>query len=305
MKYGFLSGGTGTPKLLEGFRTIFPDDKLGVVCNTGDDYLWHGLRISPDLDTIIYLFSGKLDVHKYWGVKDDTFNALDSMKSMGFDEWFNVGDKDLALHVIRQEFLRNNTLSNFVDYISEKWGIKSLIAPMADNLIQSQIFDGKRYYHFQEYFVKYKTNIDVKDVRYIGNKERASENAIKIIKNASNVIIGPSNPITSIGPILSITPLFRILNEYRDKIIAISPIVDDKAFSGPTIKLMKAMGIQTNVIGLAEYYKDIISYLVLDPVEKENKTKIEDMGIEVIFENIKMDNKIQKENLARVIIDMF
>lgn len=305
MEYSFLSGGTGTPKLLEGFRNLVDDEQIGVICNGGDDQYWHSLRVCPDLDTVIYLFANKLDLGKYWGITNDTFNTLKTLKSFGMNEWFNIGDEDLGLHIYRSELLKNNTLTEITVDICQKWNIKASITPMSDNLIQSKIisFDGKEY-NFQDFFVRLNSNIDVKDVIFQGEKNQASQLAIKLIQNSKHLIIGPSNPVTSIGPILSLKPINIKLKGNRNKLTAISPIIGDKAFSGPTVKLMKAMNIEISPFGLAKYYSKFISKLILDPSDKIYDKKIKDVDIETIYLPIDLKTTEQKNNLAKSLMEI-
>jgi LPPG:FO 2-phospho-L-lactate transferase len=304
VSFGFLSGGTGTPKVLEGFRELIDDTKLSVIANTGDDYYWNGLRISPDLDTLLYLFSDKLDTNKYWGVKDESYNALSTLRELGGETWFNVGDKDLGLHVYRQHLMKTMNFSQIIKYISKKWGILATITPMADGLIQSRIHSGDEEYHFQEYFVKYRTNIDVDFVEFKGSSP-ISEFAEYILKNSNKIILGPSNPITSIGPMLSMTDLRQLLEKRQKDTLAISPIVGEKAFSGPTTKLMMSHGIETSPLGVANYYKGLISILILDPSDKKYENDIKDLEIDPIYMPIELKTLEQKTNLAENLLDLF
>ena len=304
MSYGFLSGGTGTPKVLEGFRELVDDTNLSVIANTGDDYFWNGLRISPDLDTLLYLFSNKLDTSKYWGVKDESYNALSTLKELGGEVWFNVGDKDLGLHVYRQYLLKTMSFSQITELISRKWNIKAKIAPMADGLIQSRIHSGDNEYHFQEYFVKHKTDIDVDYVEFKG-KYPISKTAEYILHNSDKIIIGPSNPITSIGPMLSIAELRALLGRRQKDVVAISPVVGDKAFSGPTTRLLKAHGIETSPLGVAKYYQGLINTLILAPSDRSYDTMIKDLEIEPIYLPIELKSMDQKMKLADNLLNLF
>ncbi len=304
MKHVFLSGGTGTPKLLQGFRQILPDIELGVICNSGDDYVWNGLYICPDLDTVLYLFSGKLDTGKFWGVEGDTFESLRILDSLKADDtWFNVGDRDLGLHIYRSSRLGHSSLTAITKEICLKWGIKSEILPMSNFPIQSRIYSADGNYHFQEYFVKLKTEIDVTEVKFHGQIEKTTEEVRNMLEKAKQIIIGPSNPITSVGPILSISEIYSLLQEYRDKVLVISPLKGNKAFSGPTVKLMKAMNIEPSPIGIAKYYQKIASKIVFDHEDKSLGHKVKDLEIEPIFHSIDLSSINQKKKLATTIFD--
>lgn len=303
MKLNFLSGGTGTPKLLQGFREILDDSQLSIICNGGDDILWHDLRVCPDLDTVLYLFSNRLDTDKFWGVKDDKFTTVEELKELGSDEWFSIGGKDLGLHLFRTQMLKDYSLTAVTREISQKWGIKANVYPMSDDLIQSQIHSGSASYSFQEFFVKHRTEPHVDRVEFSGNKSTTPE-VLDVLDPKTPLIIGPSNPVTSIGPILSIDAIMEKLVENRKNNLAVSPIISDAAFSGPTVKLMKVMGIETSPLGIAHHYRSIISKLILDPNDRIFADRITDLGVEPIFLPIFLKTREQKISLAREILNI-
>ncbi len=304
MNINFLSGGTGTPKLLQGMREIIDDKYIRVICNGGDDLDWYGMRVCPDLDTVLYLFSNRLDTDKFWGVSEEKFNAIDTLKSLGNKEWFNIGDKDLGLHIYRTSLMKKYKLSKITEKICDAWGITSNILPMSDSLIQTKIDSDRGTLNFQEYFVKYRTNVEVFGVQFEGDKKSVPDKVLQLIDGKTPLIIGPSNPVTSIGPILSIDAINNRLKDTRDNNMAISPIIGNNAFSGPTVKLMQAMNIDTSIVGLSEHYKEIISKIIIDPIDMANKSAIEDMDIEVIALPITLKNKEQKIQLAKEILSI-
>ncbi|MCH8905759.1 MAG: 2-phospho-L-lactate transferase [Candidatus Heimdallarchaeota archaeon] len=304
MKYSFISGGTGTPKLLQGFRTKVADDKIGVICNTGDDYRWQNLHVSPDLDTVLYLFSSRLDVDKFWGVKDETFHAVNTLRSLGEDIWFNVGDFDLGLHLYRTPRLETKSLTEITQEVCQSWGITADILPMANELVQTQIISNMGNLHFQEYFVKHRTNVKVSNVKFLSHKPKLTPEVASQMTQCNSIIIGPSNPVTSIGPVLSIPPLLIQLQHNRSKVLAVSPIIGNNAFSGPTISLLHSQGIEPSPRGIANYYRSTISKLVLSPSDMDYKQDILDCDIEPIFLNIDLSTQAQKEALAEYLIDL-
>ncbi|MHA2090130.1 MAG: 2-phospho-L-lactate transferase [Candidatus Kariarchaeaceae archaeon] len=305
MTYTFLSGGTGTPKLLQGFRQLIDDGKISVICNTGDDYIWNGLHISPDLDTVLYLFSNRLDLGKFWGVKNDSFQALNTLKSLEKEIWFNVGDKDLGLHLYRTYLQQEMTLTQITQIISKTWDISATILPMCNQLVQSQIYTEQKKLHFQEYFVKYKGKVNIQNVQFEGNKDTTTPQVLNTLQESNVVIMGPSNPITSMGPILSLTPIRKSLEDQRAKVIAISPIIGNRAFSGPTPDLMTACGIEVSPIGLAQYYKKLISTLILDPIDRQYHKSLLDLDIEPVYLNIELKTDQQKQELAKSMLTLF
>lgn len=304
MKYTFLSGGTGTPKLLQGFRGLVADKDLGIICNSGDDYLWNGMYVCPDLDTVLYQFSHKLDLNKFWGVKDETFESLEILKSLNADNtWFNVGDKDLALHVYRTNELKTKTLTQITRQICDFWNIEANIVPMSDYPLQSRIHSGENSYHFQEYFVKLKTNIPVSKVEFVGNKKSTTQDVRDLIESSETIIIGPSNPITSIGPILAIDDIRALLRKHRSKVIIVSPIKSGSAFSGPTIELMTSMNVEASPLGLAKYYQPYAEKIIFDPEDQHLAADLSSLGVEPIFHPIELSTQEQKKKLATAILD--
>ncbi len=302
----FFSGGTGTPKLLEGMKNLVSDDSINIICNTGDDFIWNSLHVSPDLDTVLYLFAGILDLEKYWGRKNETFHTLETLQSLGESTWFQVGDRDLGLHIFRSHLLTNDfRLTEITNLVREKWKINARIFPMSDQKVTTIIESSLGKLHFQEYFVKYKTDVDVLGITFEGSKNaNIPDEVMKALNQSKVCIIGPSNPITSIGPILSIPSYHRWLLKRKIPVIAISPIVGSKAFSGPTSKLMEAVGYEKSPLGLAEMYKGLIDILILDDTDRAYSQTIQDLGIECIFTNISMKSLEEKTKLAQFVLDL-
>ncbi|MCK5408645.1 MAG: 2-phospho-L-lactate transferase [Candidatus Heimdallarchaeota archaeon] len=304
----FLSGGTGTPKLIQGFRTILSDEYLSVIVNTADDIWLSGIYISPDVDTILYLFSGLLDENKFWGIKSDTFNTLKMLHLLGFPTWFNLGDQDLAVNLFRTLMIqKGHSQANIVKALSNLLNIKATVIPCTNNHIESRIITEKKGdIHFQEFWVKYKTKVNIKQV-YIKNLENAEipEAVRSTIEKSELIVIGPSNPVTSIGPIIRISEIAELLKEHKAKTIAISPIIGNKAVSGPTEMLMKAEGLEPTLMGIAEIYKDFCSCLIIDNIDSDminqiqNKTGLEVLSEEILFKDTQDASKLACSILNR------
>lgn len=304
----FLSGGTGTPKLIQGFRTILRDEKLSVIVNTADDIWLSGIYISPDVDTILYLFSGLLDEKKYWGIKDDTFNTLKMLQLLGFPSWFDLGDRDLAINLFRTRMIqKGHSPEDIVNALSKLLNISSTIIPCTKNHIESRIItEEEGDIHFQEFWVKYKAKVNIKQV-YIKNLENAEiSDAIRsTIKNSELIIIGPSNPVTSIGPIIRVREIANLLKEHKSKIIAISPLIGNKPISGPTEMLMKSVGMESTPMGIAEFYKDYCSCLIIDNKDSnminqiQNKTGLEVLSEEILFKDTQDASRLACSILKR------
>ncbi len=301
----FLSGGTGTPKLLLGIREIVDDKLLTIIGNTGDDDDFYGLLISPDIDSLIYLFSNQLDLEKFWGVKDESFNTLQHLKKLKEETWFQLGDKDLALHLTRNRLLSTGyTLSEAVYEICSKLGITAKIIPMSDDPIKTVMMNEKNErLSFQEYTVKFREDIKVKEVVYDGSdKAKANRKAIQGIINSKAVILGPSNPITSIGPMLALPEIKEALSESKGKIIAVSPLETGKAFSGPAARLLKELGHEASPLGIAKIYKDFLDVMIISNSDFPLSKCIQDLGVEVICTNISLKTKSERMNLAKIIL---
>ncbi|MBY8999712.1 MAG: 2-phospho-L-lactate transferase [Candidatus Heimdallarchaeota archaeon] len=302
----FLSGGTGTPKLIQGFRAILNDKNLAVIVNTADDIWLSGLYVSPDVDTVLYLFSNLLDESKFWGIKNDTFNTLEFLQMLGFPSWFNLGDKDLAISLFRTRMIQKGySQEMIIKILSEKLGVKATIIPCTNSHIESRILtEDKGDIHFQEYWIKYKTDVKIKEV-YIKDLESAQTPGLirKVIEESELIIIGPSNPITSIGPIIQIKEIEILLKKHKEKVIAISPIIGNKPVSGPTGKLMAVKGIDTTPLGIAEIYKELCSCLIIDRSDLTMAKQIEnESGLKVIAEDILFKNPASVTKLAQIIL---
>ncbi|MBA7713738.1 Phosphoenolpyruvate transferase [subsurface metagenome] len=301
----FLSGGTGTPKLLMGFRKILNDDKLTIIGNTADDDIFYGLLVSPDIDTLIYLFSDQLDLKKFWGVKNESFNVLNQIEKYGEEIWFRLGDKDLGLHLVRNKLLLQGcNYHEIVQELCSRLGVTAKIIPMTNNHVRTKLLTKSGLeLSFQEYTVKMRENITIQSVCYEGcEKAAAVEEAVNAISNADTIIIGPSNPITSIGPILSIRELKTALCNTEAKIIAVSPLSSGKAFSGPAARLMNELNIESTSLGIAKLYREFLDTAIICNNDKELQDEINKLGIETICTNISLKTENEREELTKIIL---
>ena len=297
-----LAGGTGSVKLVRGF--VSQDDKVNVISNVGDNYWLYGLYVCPDIDTIIYGLADLLDYEKGWGIKKDTFGFLRQMEILGEETWFRIGDRDSAVHLMRTNMLKNGkSLSSITKWLCEKFAIPTTIIPVTDNSIETRITSNGEDLHLQEYWVKHRGSGDVEGIQYIGSdKARPNPDAISAIQDSSLVIIAPGNPLTSIGPMLSIKGLRKELHKNKRKVVAVSPFIGNKAFSGPAVKCMTAAGIETSAYGVAQMYADVASKIIIDTKDKNMKNKIEGLDIKVYDTKIGMKNKQSEDALASFIL---
>src|SRR3972149_1160544 len=274
-----LTGGTGGAKLIQGLSLEVSPKDLVVVCNTADDFVFHGLHISPDLDTVTYTLAGIGDAAKGWGIKDDTFVVLEWLEKYGGESWFKLGDRDLATHITRSRLLRGGLrLAEVTQGICRALGVRATIIPMSDDRVETRIATPEGEISFQEYFVKRHWADEVKKVFFAGEKEgHPAPGVLDAIRRAQAVILCPSNPITSIAPILSVPGIKGALQETRPAIGAVSPIIEGAPVSGPADKLMAAMGMEVSAFGVAKAYADFLSVILVAP---EDRDLIEGMGNE-------------------------
>ncbi len=297
-----LSGGTGTPKLILGLRRAIPDEEITVIVNTAEDIMVSGNLVSPDLDTVLYLFSGALDVEKYWGIKDDTFHTHQALKKIGINEILMIGDADRATHIFRSELMRKGaSLTDATVQLSSRMGIKARILPMCDEKVDTMINTPQGFIHFQDFWVGRHGESDVLDVKLTGvERAKPTKEVTAAFNSEDNVIIGPSNPITSIGPILALKGMRKLLS--KKKVIAVSPIIGNSTVSGPAGKLMAARGFPVSSLGVAECYGDILNLLVID--ERDTMDE-KDFDIRVARYDTIMDSVEKSEALARCILGIF
>lgn len=282
-------------------------DDLTVISNIADNIWFHGLYICPDIDTITYGLAYILDKKRGWGVMDDSFMFMEQMKKLGQDYWFKIGDKDLALHIIRTNFLnKGKSLSWITEWIRKKLAISSRIIPASDDHVETRIETSQGEMHIQEFWVKNHAELDITYIRYKGiETATANSRAVESIKNSELVIIAPGNPISSIGPIISLPIIRKELESKKDSVIAVSPIVGNSPLSGPASKYMQVMGMESSAFGIASYYKDIASNLVISRMDDEYQYKINKLGINVYKTNIVMQNLQDEITLSNYILSNF
>jgi len=327
IKIIIFSGGIGGAKLIEGFYYLINRENLtnqidlNIVVNTGDDFLWYGLLICPDIDIIIYTLKNIVDRNKGWGIDNDSFNCLNFIKNFYDDSlsWFNLGDKDLAISIYRSFLLnKGQNLSKIVKIITEKFNLKINIYPMAENYMPTMLETDLGILHFQEYLVKHKAQPIIKRIIYgadslIQNNEQVliPQNLESLMKDVDIIIIGPSNPLLSINPILHIPFYNKILKEYKNQfknIIAISPLILSKAVKGPLVKNLIDLGYEPNNKSIAEIYCQFITTFLIDERDGlldycENLSK--KYNIKFLTTNILMDSIEKKIELAKFILNLY
>lgn len=299
-----LAGGVGAAKLLRGLvRIVHPEDLL-IIGNTGDDFELHGLHISPDLDIVMYTLAGIVNEAKGWGVSGDTFNCLSMLGELGCEAWFNLGDRDLACHIVRTELLKDGlTLSQVTAKLCKMLGLRTRLVPMTDDTVHTKIISGDLVLDFQEYFVKRKTEDIVTGVLYEGSeKARPAPGVLEAISESERIIICPSNPILSIAPILSIPKINHAIRDSEACIIGVSPIVGGRAIKGPTVKIMTSMKLNASSCGVAKYYQRFIKHLIIDTIDEKEKEPIERLGVRTTVASTIMKNLDDSVSLAKIVM---
>jgi len=297
-----LAGGVGAAKFLQGFVNVVPPEDVVVVVNTGDDMELHGLHISPDLDIILYTLAGIVEEVKGWGIRDDTFQCLSMLQRYGCETWFNLGDKDLATHVYRTKLLKDGfSLQEVTARLSQQLGLRETILPMTNDKFETRILTDRGEMHFQEYMVKYGMQRHVVGVKFEGDKQaKPCPEVLNAILHASGIIICPSNPIVSIGTILSVKGIREALRKTKAKVVSISPIIGGTAVKGPAAQLMLSLGMEVSAFSVANLYKDFVDFLILDKIDKNLKKRIETLGLQTVVTDTLMRTAEDKVRLAKV-----
>lgn len=300
-----MGGGTGTPKLLRGLVEVVNPEKLTIIANTADDWKFYGLHVSPDIDSMLYVLSGLLDESKWWGIRGDTFKAVELLKNrFREDVWFNLGDQDMVTCLYRTFLLQEGyRLTQATQELARRLGIIPTILPMTDDRIQSIIVTKEHGpIHIEEYFVKYRCQPQVLDVTYDEaiHPVRAPSEVMKALDDARYIILGPSNPVTSIGPIIHVPDIQQAMKaNNRAKKIAISPIIGSKPVSGPTGHFLRAWNVPVTPVGVASLYEDLITYFVLHHSDQNFAPELRKLALEPIFLDILIPNKEDAVRLSR------
>ena len=300
MKITALAGGVGASKLLRGLVEVMDPAELTVIVNTGDDIELHGLSISPDLDIVTYTLAGIVEEKTGWGIKDDTFTALEKLAAFGREDWFHLGDKDLATHIHRTAMLRSGaTLSQVTDSIRRALGVKARILPMSDQPVRTMIHTETGPIHFQHYLVKERARLMVKGITFEGTETASpAPGVVEALEEADGIVLCPSNPLISIGPILAVEGIREALRGRRDSVAAICPIVDGQSLKGPSDRMLEQLGYEVSALEVAKLYKDIAATFVIDSTDEAQKFSIEALAMKVVVTNTVMKTLEDKTRLA-------
>jgi LPPG:FO 2-phospho-L-lactate transferase len=301
-----LAGGTGAAKFLRGLCRLVDPRDLTVVVNTGDDTELWGLHISPDLDTVCYTLAGVIDAARGWGLAEETFHALGQMARFGEPTWFNLGDRDLATHLHRTRLLRGGcSLSEATAAIASALGVGPRVLPMSDQPVRTRVLGPDGWLGFQEYFVREKAQVEVRAVEYAGAETAApAPGVLDALAAARAVIVCPSNPVTSIGPILAVPGIADTLARSPATALAISPIVGGESVSGPAGRLMAALGLPVSPAGVARAYAPWLDALVFDEQDRRDTPEILALGVSPVTAKTIMAGRVDEVALARRVLEL-
>ena len=296
-----LAGGVGGAKLADGLYRELPSGQLAVIVNTADDFELFGLRISPDADTVMYTLAGLANPETGWGVAGDTFAALDMLGRYGQDRWFWLGDRDLATHILRAQWLREGrTATAVAAELSGALGVTARLLPMADEPVATVVRTPAGELAFQEYFVRRQQRDDVQGVRFAGiERAQVTEAARETIAAAEAIVFCPSNPVVSIGPILAVPGMRALLAASPAPKVAVSPIVGGRALKGPADRMLAGLGHDVSPLGVAELYRELIDGLVIDIEDAALARAIEALGPRALVTQTIMRDTSDRERLAR------
>jgi len=301
-----LAGGVGAARFLRGLVRVIPPDDLVVIGNTGDDMWWHGLYIAPDLDTVTYWLAGVADESRGWGLRGDTFRAQAAFAPLTSESWFQLGDRDLATHLYRTCRLRAGVpLHQVTAELAERFRVRSRILPMSDQPVETRLKTDAGDLHFQEYFVRERWRPVVREIYWTGiEAARPAPGIAEVVSAARAILVAPSNPVISIGPILRVPGMRTLLAAARSRTVAISPRIAGRAVKGPTVELMRAQGIRPDALGVSQLYRDVAAGFVLDAADAVLAPAIAAMGYRIRVRPTMLDDIGAAREVAVAALDI-
>ena len=303
-----LAGGVGAARFLKGLCLVRSPEDLIAVINTADDAVLHGLHISTDIDTVTYSLAGIDNPETGWGLIDETWNVMGSLAFLGGNTWFQLGDKDLGTHLYRTSRLTEGvSLTTVTSEVASRLGIEVTLLPMTDDRVSTfvTLADSGEEVSFQEYFVKSKHSVAISDLRFDGAEvSRPGPDVVESILSAEKVVIAPSNPLVSIGPVMAVSEIFSAVQSRRESTVAISPIVGDLALKGPADRMMRELGHESSVVGVAHLYKDFVGTLVIDNADRAHHKTIEALGIRCVVTDTVMRSPAISASLASTVLNL-
>ena len=298
-----LAGGTGGAKLASGFLDVLGEDRLAVIANTGDDIAAFGLHVSPDPDLVTYWLAGVIDEERGYGVKGETHNTFRQLVALGAPDWFTLGDSDLATCMLRTELLHEGRrLTEIARYLAEALGVAAAVLPMSDEPVQTYVQTEGEWRHFQEYLILQHAKPPIEDVTFRGvENARPTAETLAALEEADAIVIGPSNPIASIGPILALPGMRDALREAAAPVVAVSPFVGGRSIKGPTEPFMSWAGLDLNDAGIAAHYRGVANGLVADRGTPSGRASLGEIVLhqtETLMEGAEGRARLARETLA-------
>lgn len=302
-----LAGGVGAARFLRGLLQVVPPSDVVAVVNVADDVELHGLWVSPDLDTVTYTLAGAIDPERGWGLQGETWHAMEALGRYGGITWFNLGDRDLATHLYRTHRRREGaTLSEVTAEITRAWDLKLRVLPVSDDRVETRVVlahSGDEV-NFQEYFVKHRHAVAVSNVRFAGVEAASpAPGVLDAIASADAIVIAPSNPIVSIGPVLAVPGVRDAVAARRERTVAVSPIVGGAALKGPADRMLVELGHESSVVGVARIYADVASVLVVDRADAHLADAVEAEGMRCVVTDTIMSSPERAAALASVVLE--
>jgi LPPG:FO 2-phospho-L-lactate transferase len=305
-----LAGGVGAARFLRGLVRVVPAHDVVAIVNTADDDTFHGLHVSPDLDSVTYTLAGAEHPEQGWGLAGETFVCIDALERYGSSTWFRLGDRDLATHLFRTELLRSGaTLSDATAAITRAWGVQTRLVPMTDDPVSTRITvrtadGGTTELRMQEWFVRDRAEPPVVAVRFEGAEAaRPGPGVLDALEAAETVLICPSNPVISIGPILAVPGVRDVLRRRRDRVVGVSPIIAGAPVKGPADRLMQPLGVEVSCVGVARSYADVCGTLVIDAGDASRAPEVEALGVRAVVADTLMTDARVAAALARHTLD--
>jgi LPPG:FO 2-phospho-L-lactate transferase len=301
-----LAGGVGAARLLRGMIEVLPADEITAIVNVGDDTVLHGLHISPDLDTVMYTLADAINPDTGWGLAGETWRVMDSLGKLGGITWFNLGDQDLATHCYRtQRLAEGASLSQVTGELARAFGVAITLLPVTDDLLRTRVrlADGPEV-GFQEYFVRLRHDVAVAGVRFEGAAAaRPGPSVLGVLEEASTIVVCPSNPVVSIDPLLAVDGVLECLRSRRSRVVGVSPIVAGAALKGPADRLLREMGFESSVVGVARWYAPWMGTLVIDEADADLTSAVEAEGVRCVVAPTIMSSIELSAALSRTVLD--
>lgn len=300
-----LAGGVGGARFLQGLVDVVAPERIVVVGNVGDDVEPHGLHVSPDLDTVLYTLTGQIDHDKGWGVRGDSDRALERARSLGADAWFWLGDLDIGLHLARTEALRRGQpLSTITARLAERLGLRLRLLPATDDRLRTMIDTPDGEVDFQTYYVRHRHADRVTGIRFDGAElARPAPGVAEALRDAAAIVIAPSNPLISIGPILAVPAIRELLATRSAPCVAVSPIVAGEALRGPAAAMLESLGHEPSAAGVAAIYAGLVDVLVVDQQDAELAERVASLGVRPVVTDTVMRDAEVRARLARTVLD--